>query len=649
MIAAIYARKSTEENGVADEDKSVTRQIEHARAYAARKGWLVADDHIFVDDGISGAEFLKRPALARLMNSLRPSPPFQMLIMSEEARFGREQIQSAYLLKQVIDAGVRVFLYLEDRERTLESALDKVMLSLTSFAAEVEREKAGQRTHDALRRKAKALHVTGGKVYGYDNVEVLGEVPDAEGRRVRVHVTRRINPEHAAVIVRMFELYAHGLGLTRIAKRLNAEHVPAPRGQGWAGSGIREMLHRELYRGVVVWNRSQRIVRGGTKTQRKRPKDEWVIESAPQFRIVSDELWRAVHERLARATPWFTNMRQGGTLPGRPSHTDSAYLLTGFATCGTCRGAVATITRMHGTAPHRHPVRFYGCPIHDKRGNTICSNRVVVRHEIVERAILSAISEVLDEQLLTRALDKALDRLKAEGDQAQRRQPQIERDLNQIEGRISRLLDVLADGKAPKDEVVGRLNAEKARKTDMIAELERARLTDRRSPNLPRLKEVLQSRLRDVQALLGRHTPHARQLLRKLLAGKIEMTPLHDQQRGYHFRGALALDRLIEGEARQLVPSWWPQRDSNPVPFDRSKSAVSLGAPFEPCTIRSLEVGGLTGSAIRTPCAQAPNTEPRPSGPDRGGMSSGELRAKRQYRVRRDTTAPPAERRRRDD
>jgi len=39
-------------------------------------------------------------------------------------------------------------------------------------------------------------------------------------------------------------------------------------------------------------------------------------------------------------------------------------------------------------------------------------------------------------------------------------------------------------------------------------------------------------------------------------------TSLHDQQRGYHFRGELALDRLIEGETRQLVPSWWPQRDS---------------------------------------------------------------------------------------
>src|SRR5689334_1189815 len=35
---AIYARKSTEQNGVADEEKSVARQIERARAYAAGKG-----------------------------------------------------------------------------------------------------------------------------------------------------------------------------------------------------------------------------------------------------------------------------------------------------------------------------------------------------------------------------------------------------------------------------------------------------------------------------------------------------------------------------------------------------------------------------------------------------------------------------------
>lgn len=41
MIAAIYAPKSTEQLRVADEQKSVARQIDHARQYAARKGWRV--------------------------------------------------------------------------------------------------------------------------------------------------------------------------------------------------------------------------------------------------------------------------------------------------------------------------------------------------------------------------------------------------------------------------------------------------------------------------------------------------------------------------------------------------------------------------------------------------------------------------------
>jgi site-specific DNA recombinase len=187
MIVAIYCRKSTDQHGVSDEQTSVARQVEHARAYAARKGWTVADEHVYVDDGISGAEFANRPGFLRLMNSLKPRPPFQVLVMSEESRLGREAIETAYALKQLVQAGVRVFFYLEDRERTLDSPTDKIMMSLTAFADELEREKARQRTYDAMIRKAKAGHVTGGRVFGYDNVEVLG--PDGK----RSHVVRRIN------------------------------------------------------------------------------------------------------------------------------------------------------------------------------------------------------------------------------------------------------------------------------------------------------------------------------------------------------------------------------------------------------------------------------------------------------------------------
>ena len=124
MIAAIYARKSTEQHGVDEENKSVHRQIEHATAYAKRKGWSVEEDYIFVDDGVSGAVFKDRHGLIRLLNALKPNPPFQVLIMSEESRLGRESIQMGYTLKEIVEAGVRVFFYLDDKERTLDSAMD---------------------------------------------------------------------------------------------------------------------------------------------------------------------------------------------------------------------------------------------------------------------------------------------------------------------------------------------------------------------------------------------------------------------------------------------------------------------------------------------------------------------------------------------
>ena len=49
VIAAILARKSTDQPGVPDEERSVTRQVEQARAYAAGKGWIVDERYIFVD------------------------------------------------------------------------------------------------------------------------------------------------------------------------------------------------------------------------------------------------------------------------------------------------------------------------------------------------------------------------------------------------------------------------------------------------------------------------------------------------------------------------------------------------------------------------------------------------------------------------
>jgi site-specific DNA recombinase len=307
----------------------------------------------------------------------------------------------------------------------------------------MERERARQRTYDAMLRKAKALHVTGGRVYGYDNVETAS----IEGKRS--HVVRRINPAQAEVVRRIFQLYADGLGLTKVAKKLNVERVLPPRqdARGWAGTAVREMLRRELYRGVVVWNRSQKIVRGGTARQRKRSEDQWLHIEAPELRIVPQQLWTAVQLRLEHAATAFPRSQQGGKLMGGPARHDgdSPYLLTGFTACSVCGGAIGGATQYHGTGPleRRKRVTFYICTTRRKRGDCICSNDVVMRTGPVDAAVISTITDVLDSRVIERAIERAFVRYQVGQGQQISRRDEVKRELDAVEIRLGRLVEAL--------------------------------------------------------------------------------------------------------------------------------------------------------------------------------------------------------------
>lgn len=102
------------------------------------------------------------------------------------------------------------------------------MTVVHSLAASFERRRARQRTYDALRRRAEAGAVTGGRVFGYLNHR------NGDG-----YVHRVILEPEAEEVRRIFTMYAEGAGLTRIAKRLNAERVPSPRGAPARGQAQR--------------------------------------------------------------------------------------------------------------------------------------------------------------------------------------------------------------------------------------------------------------------------------------------------------------------------------------------------------------------------------------------------------------------------
>ncbi len=546
MRAAIYARKSTEQHGVQDEQKSVARQVAHARQFADREGWSVVDECIYVDDGISGAEFLRRPGFLRLMNALTPKPAFDVVILSEESRLGREAIETAYALKRIISAGVRVFFYLEGRERILASPTDKLLMSVTAFADELERDRARQRTFDALYRKAQAGHVTGGRVFGYDNVDVQ----DSAGRRT--HVERKVNDSQAAVIRRVFELAAAGTGYRRIALQLNEEGALAPRPQrgrpaSWCPSSVYEALHRDLYRGLVVWNKSRKRDTWGRKNQQPRAEGEWLQHTAEHLRIVDDQVWQVVHERISRRRAAF--LKDAALVPGRPvAKRPSPYLLSGFVECGCCHGTLTIRTRPHG----RRRVPRLACWHYKMRGRTVCANNTEAPLEQLTELVIETIeSEIFHVDTVAIALKSARAMLTADRKSARQDTDQSTESLIELDREAERLAALTAAGVGDLPAVVTRLRAIKVRR-DALMSRQQVRQVASRATDVDHELQMaaVETRLQEWRRAMRANPDEARGVLEQLLSGRIQVTPRPQKAgawRSFDVRIAVQRSGLFEG------------------------------------------------------------------------------------------------------
>ena len=552
MTAAIYARKSTEQNGVSEDQKSVARQIEHAKDYAKQKGWRVAEGHTYSDDGISGAEFAKRPGLMRLLAALKPKPTFQTLIVSEESRLGRESIETAYVIKQLVTAGVRLFFYLEDRERTLDTPLDKIMLQLTNFADEMERERARSRTYDAMLRKAKAGHVTGGRVFGYDNVPIT--FPDANGGLQRSHVELRINEAEAEVVRKIFRLYAEGHGFTSIAKTLNAEGALCPRPRpsptkphGWVSSSVRQVLLRRLYVGEQVWGRTKKRTPWGVKKAQRRPETNWIVVKVPHLQIVTPDLWKEAQDRWKNVRQLYLRSTDG-KLHGRPTNgQESPYLLTGFTECQTCKGSLFVRSRSHGKRRAFH----YACTTHDHRGPEKCQESMLLPMQMFDEAILKTLEQdVLQPSIIAKAIGKAVQQLQPCDEEPDVRRETLQKELAHVEAELARLTTAIASG-GSLPTLVSAIQEREERRTRLQADLAALDGLTLTAFDAARVEEELRSYLADWLSLAQQHHAQTRQILRKILPRRIRVwSEVIGERKTYRYEGEAAIGRFFSGLVR---------------------------------------------------------------------------------------------------
>lgn len=543
-VAAVYARKSQAD------DENVAGQVTAARAFAAKHGWTIPDQYVYKDDGISGSVFEEgRPGFKALMTAVAsPARGFDILIIRDIDRVGREIWEIGRVLQAITDAGVKVWRYQTGQELTLNTPIEKITLGFHGFSAEDYNDHIVKNARAAGRERADGGWVAGSRIYGYgtkcDRCGGGHKAGKQEGCE-KVRVRRVIKEGEREVVVRIFEAAGKGQGIHTIAKQLNADHVPGPRLADWSQGGIAAMLRSPIYVGRVVFGKVTTV----KKKLRKTDPATWITKEHPELRIIEQDLWDRVQRALdARRGARGADGKLKGRAPARD--IESKYLLTGFAVCGTCGGPIRATIRGTGSGAGRRFVPSYTCARFETRAS--CTNSVTMRAADVERVVIANIAQYLNEDVIAPAVDAAVARLIEQRGPGADRRRSLEGELAKLEQRGARLADAIgAGGELPA--LLAALKAVEGQQATLRLELETLE-ADAAPVDPTALKVQILAYAKDVQALLA-GTPHqARTVLRELLVGKVKMTPYGARRtRGYQFSGVLGINRVLEGDAGVLT------------------------------------------------------------------------------------------------
>jgi site-specific DNA recombinase len=300
MRCASYLRYAS---GLAGQT-SLEDQKQHCRKFAEEHGWIVPDEHVYTDACKSGTSPAGRDGLSSLIIAAKSQPsPFRMVLIEVTSRIARNPRHVLDFVDALALHGVHVYFIDQD----LDSRNDRFRMILMLFGMVDEQYIAG--LSEKVRRGQMGRVISGltpgGRCFGYRHVPVEAAPSDDAKGRVSVLGTRlEIVDAQAETVRRTYEMFASGVTVPEIVKTLNAEQFAVAKigklNSPWSQTRIRRILREERYVGTVVWNRTKRVtnLRTGRVESHANPPADVLRVSAPQLRIVTDDLWSRVQARL---------------------------------------------------------------------------------------------------------------------------------------------------------------------------------------------------------------------------------------------------------------------------------------------------------------------------------------------------------------
>ena len=300
-IAAAYIRVSTEEQTELSPDS----QVKLIREYAKKNDFIVPDEFIFHDDGISGRTTAKRPGFNRMIGTAKLKPkPFDAILLWKFSRFARNREDSIVYKSMLRKLGIEVISISEnvgdDKMSVLIEAMIEAMDEYYSInlAEEVKR---------GMLEKISRGQIVNAPPIGY-TLKDGQYIPD----------------ENTPLIQRIFDMFLSGQGYKTIANKLNDEGYTTMKGNLFENRTIEYIIRNPVYAGKLRWTPGG----GGSRSHYRTDKEVLVVDGEHKP-IIDPKVWEQAQKRAKE-------LKQRHTAYSREVSVKYDYMLRGLVRCSNC-------------------------------------------------------------------------------------------------------------------------------------------------------------------------------------------------------------------------------------------------------------------------------------------------------------------------
>ncbi len=502
MRVAVYARVSTARQAQA---QSIEQQLDRLRAAVAGRGWELDDQHVYRDDGYSGAS-LGRPGLDRLRDHAGLAD-LEVVLVTAPDRLARNYVHQVLLLEELARHGCQVeFL---DRPMSTDPH-DQLLLQIRGAVAEYERTLIAERM-----RRGRLAKLRAGMLLPWTRPP-FGYRLDPE--RPRDPAAVRVEPGEAALVAQMFGSYLEPrVTLYQLAKRLTDLGVATPTGKPrWNVASVRGILRNPAYAGRAQTNRTRvaparqrksplRPV-GPGQSHAPRPPEEWIEVPVPP--IISEETFAQVQAKLD------TNQQAAAR------NTRHEYLLRALVSCGACR--LGCLARQNPAGYRYYLCRGHTDALRAARGQR-CTARYIPAGRLDELVWADLCALLTDPAQAARALARA------QGgawlpQELQARQQTTARALGQLQRQQQRLLDAYLAGVVGLTELRDKRQDLDRRHATLTAQQRQLDALTRQRLELSAVADGIEAFCQTIRASLATATFEQRRQLAELLIDRVIVT-----------------------------------------------------------------------------------------------------------------------------